>query len=84
MTTTTRERLKKFEDDREYHLFSLDFEAYLQFIETIEKEARQDGREEMRKECLACIPENKDLWWTFTTITHNLLATLIRDSISSL
>ena len=52
----------------------------LALIETLVKEAE----ESMKQKCLACIPENKDLWWTFTTITHNLLATWIRDYISSI
>lgn len=57
MTTTTRERLKKFEDDREFHLFSVDFEDYLQFIETIEKEAE----ERMKEKCLEII--NEEDWY---------------------
>ena len=70
MITITRERFEEFRKTitfcDEYDGMPdvsgvYDKDKVFAFIETIEKEARQDGREEMRKECLACIPENKDL-----------------------
>lgn len=88
MTTTTRERFEA-QFDSPY------MAEMLEFIETIEKEAKeswiQQGREEMKKECLACVPESRnpildDAGWFQEWYSHWKYDTIlnIRNSISSL
>lgn len=90
MTTTTREKLQKehfFIRSRTEivewlakEVWTLDENALVAFIETIEKEAE----DRMKRKCLACAPENIAFYEDLMHKPYNLAIKHYKQNISSL